>query len=496
VGGKGGRAVLELVGAGTDPGKASAVVVGPGVDPSAPARLALRGSGSGPASTFHATTISLIGGYSQLEVSGNQQLDAARIEAGDFAFLSPSSGTSLSVLNGATVNAGTLEFDGVAGNALLIDGASLKADATFTARGLGNDSVFRIQNGGSLRGSVDARAVQGASLLVDVSGGTFAFLDHLSVSAGSASQAQVDLSGSDMVVKTLADVDAAAVRVLQGSSVNAMFTRLLPNGSRVVLDGVNQSNNSASTWFGSGFAVGSDLVYHGLAPKGGDLSGPGAATLDVLNGAQLAIFPGADPGHLAIGSQGIVNIDPTSSIVVGESLTGYHPIRGKVLLEPDGELWGNGTINGVGFSSGTHLDVVNQGGVVHPGFSPGRLTIDGAYKQSDGVLALEIGGVNAGEYDVLDAALGASFLGGKLRFERINNFAGVIGAQLDFFAGRRVSFGPGVLIEDNTGLGLAFDFVTGIATITRFAVPEPPVAALMLAGSAGFGWMGRRRAAR
>ena len=167
-----------------------------------------------------------------------------------------------------------------------------------------------------------------------------------------------------------------------------------------------------------------------------------------------------------------------------------------IVLDDGGYIHRNGAINGTGFPAGTHPRVLNTGGDLNSGFSPGKLTIDGEYIQEAGVLTLEISGTNPGEYDVLDATQGASFLGGTLRFENPTGFTGVIGTQLDFFPVRSVSFDPSVMIEDYTGFGLAFDFATGVATITQGTVPEPPIAALLHAGVGGLGWIGRRRHAR
>lgn len=60
-------------------------------------------------------------------------------------------------------------------------------------------------------------------------------------------------------------------------------------------------------------------------------------------------------------------------------------------------------------------------------------------------------------------------------------------------SGRPVSFGPSVTFEDDTGLGLEFDLATGVATITH-VVPEPPLAALLLACAVPLARLRRRRA--
>lgn len=243
--------------------------------------------------------------------------------------------------------------------------------------------------------------------------------------------------------------------------------------------------------------VGTDFMLTTSGVRsGGDLPGLESNLLALSGGAQLRVEGSAARGTaptLAVGDGDGVTFDAASSIFIGDAGTAAYQ-AGRVVLDDGGHLLGTGLINGSG--GFFNPAVLNTGGNLSPGFSPGTLTIAGEYVQQSGTLTLEIGGVNAGEYDVLDAVQGASFLGGTLRFERINGFAGVLGAQLDFFAGRAVSFDPALVIEDNTGFDLAFDFATGIATITRVLAPEPPIAALLAAGCVGLGWIGRRRRAR
>ena len=285
-------------------------------------------------------------------------------------------------------------------------------------------------------------------------------------------------AGNDGVI-ALNDTASVDLRSVDVSGSNA---RIRLNGTGVrTLHAVN---------VGSDF----DLATSG-AKSGGNLPVSGAR-FELAGEARLRIGGGAAPGVaplLAIGSGGSVTLDAASSAFIGDPLLAATYQAGAIVLDDGGFLHGNGVINGAGFASGTHPVVLNTGGNLNPGFSPGTLTIDGEYLQQSGTLTLEIGGVDAGEYDVLDAAQGASFLGGTLRFERLGDFVGVLGAQLDFFAGRAVSFDPSLVIEDNTGFGLAFDLATGRATITSLVTPEPPIAALVAAGCAGLAWIGRRR---
>ena len=99
----------------------------------------------------------------------------------------------------------------------------------------------------------------------------------------------------------------------------------------------------------------------------------------------------------------------TANIGAGPEPTTPDTLR----VGPGGNLEGTGTVNG---------NVVNDGGTVAPGFSPGRLAIGGNYTQeADGTLVLEIGGTGAGEYDQI-AASGNVFLDGTLELVFIDGF--------------------------------------------------------------------------
>lgn len=247
---------------------------------------------------------------------------------------------------------------------------------------------------------------------------------------------------------------------------------------------------SKFTVFGDGSKFGGDQVASGPVPR---------AELSLKAGARLRI--GDDPARpdlplLAIGSFGNVALDADASAFIGDPLAAVNYQLGTITLAAGGNLYGNGLINGSGFAGGTHLIVLNDGGSLRPGFSPGTLTIDGEYVQQDGELELEVGGAGQGEYDVLNPTEGARFLGGSIRFVLLNGFVGTIGTRLDFFGGHGINFfDQSVSIFDDTGLGLDLNFSTGIATITQGVapVPVPSSAPLLAVACTGVFAIGRRR---
>ena len=356
------------------------------------------------------------------------------------------------------------------------------------------DARFELSNGGRCNGCT----------LNLFSGGSARFLSGSVLDGGQiVSGGDVTFVGSEIRNANLFVSDGATLRIADTTAASVgdlvVWGSTLPGGPtssaviRSTAPGIDTVVSARTVRVDATFAL------DGGAPVGGEGPGVTRASLNLGNGARLHVGPDPigttwDP-LLAIGRDGSVTLDATSAVFIGDGLTAPSYQAGAIVVDDGGNLYGTGTINGTGFPSGVHPNIVNTGGNVRSGFSPGTLTIEGAYVQESGTLTLEIGGVNAGQFDVLDAVQGASFLGGTLRFERIDGFTGVLGAQLDFFAGRAVSFAPSLVIEDDTGFDLAFDFATGIATITR-VVPEPPIAALLAAGCAGLGWIGRRRKPR
>jgi hypothetical protein len=377
----------------------------------------------------------------------------------------------------ATASGGAIHVAARDGGVVSADAASLVAADSV---GPGGVDVTVDGSNSTLGGawSVSSSGASAASIHV-TNNGSCACALHL---IGSGTTLQVDHTGG--LVGGSLQLDQTAVS-LGSDAILAGPVLLLTLGSQATVtgnaeayfDGIELHPEGTLATIAGTFAttgrvsVGSDFaLLPGPVRQGGDLASQGGALLRLLNGSMLRIGHGPPSTvlpTLALGQGGEVTLDPTSSISIGDPTQGETYVNGTIVLDFGGSIYGNGTIDGTGFSSGTHPDVLNIGGSVLPGFSPGTLTIAGSYTQEGGELELQVGGSDPGEYDVIDAAAGSTFSGGTIRFERINGFGGEIGAQLDFFAGGAVSFGPSVTIVDHTGLGLAFNPVTGVATITQ-----------------------------
>ena len=329
---------------------------------------------------------------------------------------------------------------------------------------------------------------------------------------------KLDFSNGGACVDCELHVDAAGDATVSGDST-IEFTRIKMNGrDRLFASGPTSGTITKSAKTGGApeviagsVNVDSNFVLHADGSKlGGDLSfipappGPPVPAPPPTAGSHLTLELGSrlriggvpvlnEAPFLAIGKLGEVTLDATSSVFIGDPLATPSYVPGKITLATGGSIYGNGVINGIGFPSDTHPTVLNTGGTLHPGFSPGKLTIDGQYIQQDGELELEIGGPNPGEYDVLDASQGAQFLGGTIRIVLLNNFVAVNGTRFDFFGSSGLNFfDPSLSIIDETGLGLVFNFSTGAATIGA-PVPLPPTAPLFALGCFGLLGIGWRR---
>ncbi len=214
---------------------------------------------------------------------------------------------------------------------------------------------------------------------------------------------------------------------------------------------------------------------------------------------------GASTGQ---GGIGLINIDADGSIVVGQRVELWD--QGVIDLTGGGRmLVGGGALplfaghlyvgeGGILAGTGTVLGrVVNAGGIVSPGHSPGIIHFSEFEQDSAGVLHMEIFGLTPGtEYDQLIVS-GDLFLGGTLHLV-FENFLPQAGQTFDLFTFGGDVFGA---FEQVTFTGLAPDWEfeitesNGVVRITSLndassAVPEPTSAALLLMGA---GLLGRRR---
>lgn len=160
-------------------------------------------------------------------------------------------------------------------------------------------------------------------------------------------------------------------------------------------------------------------------------------------------------------------------------------INAPIVLGTGGTLMGTGRVG---------PSVLNLGGTIRPGFSPGTLHIDGSYTDVGGHIQIEIG-PNGGDF--IDVAGDLSLSGTSIEFRFIDGFAPDAGFSYDFIdADGSVTLDQ--LSFSFSGLQPGFSFSVGapgadgvltfVARTDGVALPEPPAAALLLlAGLAAWG---------
>jgi hypothetical protein len=168
---------------------------------------------------------------------------------------------------------------------------------------------------------------------------------------------------------------------------------------------------------------------------------PGSGQWEADGNWSLGIDPAESYDAFIIGEQPLTVMGPAVDSAVRSLVLGGEQTAEAVLdlvdgttltiaegarVRASGVLRGKGTIDG---------DVVNEGGTVSPGASPGALHVGGDYLQGPlGKLALEIAGPTAGtEYDVLDVS-GDVTLAGEVEITLVAGYVPAEGTRFNLIA--------------------------------------------------------------
>jgi T5SS/PEP-CTERM-associated repeat protein len=392
-------------------------------------------------------------------------------------------------VTGADAGAGNLPSC-VTTNAGITIGRSISASMTVRAGGIvhnGTGGVFVIAplNGASSSALVtgsgsalssDAQIQVGAGNI-----GTFTIADHAIVS----SKVGPSTSGTSALIAAAVAANGSNATVSGGAQWNQDGGMNVGFGGRGTVNvttggiinsllgfvGRNAGSDSSSaslTDSGSAWHVSNALYVGGSSTAAG-----GTASLKVSNGAivtatQLIDWAGS-------------TVDPSASgfITVGSVAT---PISGATVVGPGGTVGGDGPFLG---------SLINSGGTVSPGHSPGTLMVSGDYTQSaDGILLIEIAGTGLGMFDKLSVS-GTATLDGTVDFVFLSGFQPGSGGQFQFFnsAVRSGQFAHYIVTGLPFGDTFQPDLAGGAFTIT--AIPEP--ASVGVLGIAAMGLLIRRR---
>ena len=192
--------------------------------------------------------------------------------------------------------------------------------------------------------------------------------------------------------------------------------------------------------------------------------------------------------------QGAVNLAPGAIL---------HTDIASLIVEQEGTLSGAGTVDGRVVVNGGIIAPGSEntnGGVINPADSKGKLSINGDLIINDGLLNLEIGGLEPGMFDFLDVSGDASIFGGNINFSFIDGYLPQEGDLFEFLLADNISgfenFSYGI-----TGLPTGFDFdltatnggVGLFTTAAASAVPIPPSVWLFGSGLVGLISIARRK---
>ena len=200
---------------------------------------------------------------------------------------------------------------------------------------------------------------------------------------------------------------AAGVGVLEirdGGHVTAQQTRIgLLGGGQVTV------SSQIPAWRAV-FETGELSADHRAVITVGANSVMTSASAALTGGTFVTLSGGPEPswdiaGDLAVGDANgtaTVELCPSAALQVG----------GSINVAPGSEIRGDGAIRTPG---GSLIE-----GVLAPGCSPGTLTIEGSYEQTEtGVLVIEIAGSEPGQFDVLNVR-GNVTLGGTLELHFVD----------------------------------------------------------------------------
>lgn len=237
----------------------------------------------------------------------------------------------------------------------------------------------------------------------------------------------------------------------------------------------------------------------------GSFSASGGTGNLTVNNLTLGTAAGGNAGHTQTG--GSMTVNGTLALGNAASSTGTYNLQGGTLTAGTIDTVNPGTA-AFNFTGGTLAvdtfigNLVNNGGTLAPGASPGTTMVQGDYTQgATGILSIELGGTGAGLFDVLQVT-GTATLAGELDVALWNGFSAAAGDSFDIMSATNLLGGFDTLNLAALGTGLVWNVAylydqdqagTDYVRLSVQAVPEAETYAMMLAGLGLVGWAARRR---
>ena len=241
------------------------------------------------------------------------------------------------------------------------------------------------------------------------------------------------------------------------------------------------TNSGTMTNYGS-------LTNHGNFYNDGILTNYGTFTSSVfdMRNSGTMINYGSLTNHGVFSNDGILtNYGTFTSDSFMSFLTNIGTLTANGTLESD--LYNAGILSGTGRITGNVT--VSSRAIVHPGNSTGTLTINGTFSSS-GTLLIDIAGLDAREFSVLNIKGSANFFkGGNIEFDFLNGYKPLKGNFWDFLLADTIT-GWDLLSFSLVGLDSGFHWkIVDITGGERLLITESPVplpSAVLLLG-AGLG---------
>jgi len=362
-----------------------------------------------------------------------------------------------------------------------LDGPTNPKYLEFGASSLGRDANFVVDPGAQIHGS--NVLLENANVMIGSSSGDPVLLDGFDLQLGDHSNAVIDnvlwqarneswgsytpslfVSGQTPTHAEVYNTSAYEMDLGVANLPGSFGTLTLGSGTRI---NASQAEVGTTAWTRREGGIGELNLQDGAVLMSKDQFAIGALkTIDSYGNEQTYSVGGVGTVNLTSGSSAVVgmeqtqsggyvssnrlipltlgtgsslNLDPTSSVYVGNpgdpSLLILKP--GVVAIGPNGWLNGDGAIRGINFPDATSLVVENDGGIVEPGLSPGTLTIGGIYVQNSGQLVIGVAGVGPADFSRLWATGGFDFQGGQIVVKFVDGYtgAGLVGHTLDFLIG-------------------------------------------------------------
>ena len=398
------------------------------------------------------STVSLghhAGGVGAVSISGA----GSTMTTGNQLWIGENGAGTLTVQNGGSlVTSSTAGFSNIIG---VFNGSSGAATITGPGSTWTNANTLRVGNSGS------------GSLTI-ANGGSFVQSNgfaNIIIESRNGALAQVTGAGSSLTTAGAMYVGSTgdgAMAVLNGGSVSA---------GRLTLRGLNEGSGEVMVG-GVGSTLNVTNVLEIGMPEGGFTTGP----------TKLTINPGAMVNvgqRIELDTNGLLKLQ--GGTLTAASIGSTDLLAGQY----EGAFeWIAGTLH-TGHVGGS---VTNQGGVLAPGLSAGRTTIDGNYTQlAAAALEIEIGGTTPTTQHDFVYLEGAATLNGQLELGLINNFTPTAGQTftiLESISGMTGAFsnvanGQRLATEDGAGsfqvnYGAGSDFDPNQIVLSNFAADLAP----------------------